>query len=181
MFILFFIFQSIFAQEASVFEVRKNLPLAEGQEVFHDYYVSAGSNDGFKEKMLVTVKRNMPFKDTNLSKVEEDLIVDIATLELIHVQKTFSVARLKEIKKSLALEYNTVMIGDRIPLNSARMPASTKKALVSGNTKKVSKQKPAKQVSGQVKKRAKQVIEANLSKKVQQPDVNISGEISLSK
>tara|TARA_B100001248_G_C27394880_1_gene464848 strand:- start:1852 stop:2379 length:528 start_codon:yes stop_codon:yes gene_type:complete len=171
---MFFIllFQSLFwGQEASVFEVRKTLPMSEGEKIYHDYYISAGASDGLKKGMLVTVKRNMPFKDTNLSKVEEDLVVDVAVLELIHVQRTFSVARLKEMKKNLVLEFHTVMIGDRIPLSSARMPSSA--------TKKTAEKKAVttKKVAAQVKPKAKVEVKASVSKKAEQPDVKISGEI----
>jgi hypothetical protein len=112
------------AKEAVVFDVRKTLQMNEAQTVYHDYYISAGKKDGLKNKMVLTVTRKDPFKDTNLSKIEEDLVVDVAELELLHVQTTFSIARMKKRLSGPVLEFDTVMIGDRIDLGSARMPSS---------------------------------------------------------
>ncbi len=118
------LFSFLHAKEAVVFDVRKTLQMNENQAVFHDYYVNAGKKDGLKDKMVITVTRKDPFKDTNLSKIEEDLVVDVAELELVHVQATFSIARIKKRLVGPVLEFDTVMIGDRINLGSARMPSS---------------------------------------------------------
>lgn len=118
------LFAFVHAKEAVVFDVRKTLQMSEDQVVYHDYYISAGKQDGLKNKMVLTVTRKDPFKDTNLSKIEEDLVVDVAEVELIHVQTTFSIARFKKRLGGPVLEFDSVMIGDRIDLGKARMPSS---------------------------------------------------------
>ena len=110
----------LFAKTASIFEVRKNITMYEGDEIFHDYYINAGAQDGVKAGMKITVQRSIPFRDTGSGQISEDLMVDVAVVEILHVQKTFSVARrlkVTDAKKAPILDYNNLMLGDRIDLS----------------------------------------------------------------
>ena len=119
--------QISFAKEATVFEVRKNVKLDDNEPTVHDFYLNAGKQDGLKQGMVVTVTRKDPFKDNSLSKIDENLVVDVAELELLHVQSTFSVGRIRTVsntKNAPILEFQAIMIGDKVDTASGRMAAN---------------------------------------------------------
>ncbi len=117
-----------FAKNASVFEVRKNIPMFEGDEIFHDYYINAGAEDGLKVGMKITLSRSIPFRDTGSGHISEDLVVPVANVEIIHVQQSFSVARRLKVntaKNQPIVDYNNVMLGDKIDLTALNNKAGS--------------------------------------------------------
>ena len=126
---------SAFAQSLngapSIFDVRRSLPLEPDEESFHDFYINVGPEGGFKKGMYITVVRQIPVTDPILNKQQATLTINVAKLHVIHVERGITVARLVyefTDEERPTLEYESVMIGDKIDPTSFTMEApSTKK------------------------------------------------------
>jgi hypothetical protein len=112
------------AKEATVFDVRRPLAMENNETPPKDYLINAGSADGLKSGMLVTVSRRSAVYDQYQNKSPGDLVVTVGQLRLIHVQSDLSVARLEVIHSREALptiEFEAIMAGDKVDLDSAKM------------------------------------------------------------
>ena len=117
------------AADASVFDVRKTLPLEDGEVAYRDFYINAGSEIGLKRGTYVTVVRQVPVHDSVKNKAQATLTVPIAKIHIIHVEPRLSVARLHSDignDERVGVEYEAVMIGDQLDLStlSAEAPKS---------------------------------------------------------
>ena len=104
-----------------IFDVRRSLPLEPEEPVFHDFYINAGPEAGFKKGQYITAVRPVPIQDPVLNKQQAILDVTVGYLQVIQVQRGITVARLfGELldEERPALEFESVMIGDRIDLSS---------------------------------------------------------------
>jgi hypothetical protein len=113
-----------------IFDVRISLPLEPEDEAYHDFYINAGPEAGFKKGMFVTVVRLVPVHDPIQNKQQATLTVDVARLQVIHVERNITVARLDlefTDEDRPTLEYESVMIGDRIDPASFTMDVPKKK------------------------------------------------------
>jgi hypothetical protein len=113
-----------------IFDVRISLPLEPEDEAYHDFYINAGPEAGFKKGMFVTVVRLVPVHDPIQNKQQATLTVDVARLQVIHVERNITVARLDSEftdEDRPTLEYESVMIGDRIDPASFTMDVPKKK------------------------------------------------------
>jgi hypothetical protein len=109
-----------------IFDVRRSLPLEPDEPVFHDFYINAGPEAGFKKGMYVTVVRLVPVHDPVQNKQQGELAINVARLQIIHVARALTVARLQSEftdEERPTLEYEAVMIGDRIDPASLTMDA----------------------------------------------------------
>lgn len=110
------------AAEPTIFDVRKNLPMANNEPVFRDFYISSGSEAGLTVGMLLNVQRRMPLYDSYQNRSAGDLQLKVARVKIIHVQKGLAVARLhSEFTRegTPLLEDNFIMVGDQLDLSSA--------------------------------------------------------------
>jgi hypothetical protein len=53
-----------FASEPQVIEVRRNIPLADDEPVYKDFYLNIGSDNGLKTNQIVTALRKFNIKDS---------------------------------------------------------------------------------------------------------------------
>lgn len=112
------------AKEGTVFEVRRPVALDSNDKPPKDFFINVGSKDGLKVGMLVMVNRRQSLYDIYLNKSAEDLVVNVGQLRIIHVQPDLSVARLENIENREALpvlDYDAIMVGDKVDLSSAKM------------------------------------------------------------
>ncbi len=110
------------SKEVHIFDIRKNLQMKNDDPVYHDYYINAGALDGLKPNVILTVVRRVPVHDTYSNESQDDLIVPVGRIKLLHVQKNISLGRRLEVKSQglgPVLDYQAIMLGDRIPLSSA--------------------------------------------------------------
>ena len=108
-------------KEFTIFESRKNLPLADGIPVFRDYYVNMGVESGVKVGTILSVFRKVPVIDIYTNKAPGDLIVEVGQLKVIHTQKSMSVARIYSIanpKSIPVVQFEKAMLGDRVEISS---------------------------------------------------------------
>lgn len=110
----------------SVFDVRKSLPLDPSEPVFHDFYLNAGPEAGLKKGMYVSVVRKTPVHDPLGNKAQGTLSVEVAKVQIIHVERNISVARLAVdfgSEDRPVLEFEAIMIGDELDLSTVSMDA----------------------------------------------------------
>jgi hypothetical protein len=100
-----------------IFDVRRSLPLEPTEPRYHDFYINAGPEAGFRKGMFLTVVRLIPVHDPVQNKQQGTLSVNVARLQVIHVERNITVARLHSAfgnDERPTLEFEAVMIGDRI-------------------------------------------------------------------
>jgi hypothetical protein len=113
-------------KEYSVFEIRKTLPLSENEPVYRDYYINMGTDDGLRVGNYVSVHRHSPVIDIYRNKAQDDLIVPLAHMKVIHAQKTMSVARVvshTNPEQIPVVQFEQVMLGDRVELVEGDLPS----------------------------------------------------------
>lgn len=113
-----------------IFDVRRSLPLEPDEPVYRDFYINAGVEAGFKKGMYITVVRLIPVHDPLQNKQQGELQVGVARLQFIEVTRNLSVARLHSEftnDERPALEFEGVMIGDRVDPASMTMQAPPQK------------------------------------------------------
>lgn len=105
-----------------IFDVRRSLPLEPDEPVYHDFYINTGPESGLKKGMFVTVVRQLPVHDPILNKQQATLSVTVGKLQVLQVERGITVARLNSElpdEERPVLEFEAVMIGDKIDLASA--------------------------------------------------------------
>lgn len=120
--VFMFLVSHAMAQDLTIFDVRKNLPMSDADKIYRDFYINGGSEAGLSAGMVITVERRLPLYDNYQNRSAGDLQLKVAKIKIIHVQKGLSVARLfSEFTRENAplLEDNFIMIGDRLDLASA--------------------------------------------------------------
>jgi hypothetical protein len=123
-------FSQSLASAPMIFDVRRSLPLEPEEPVFHDFYINAGPEIGFRKGQYVTVVRLIPVHDPLQNKQQATLTVTVAKLQVIQTERNITVARLQSEltdEERPTLEYEAVMIGDRIDPGSMTMEAPPKK------------------------------------------------------
>jgi hypothetical protein len=108
----------------TIFDVRKSLPMEPTEPSFHDFYINAGSEAGLKKGQYLPVQRAIPVHDPVQNKQQAILTVPVGKVLVIHVEHGMAVARLvSELgdEDRPTLEYESIMIGDRIDMKGASM------------------------------------------------------------
>ncbi|HRK07019.1 MAG TPA: hypothetical protein PLZ57_04565 [Pseudobdellovibrionaceae bacterium] len=109
-----------------IFDVRRSLPMEPDEPTFHDFYISAGVEAGIKKGQFLPVARQMPVHDPIANKQQAIITIPVGKLQVIHVERNIAVARLvNELRddERPTLEFEAVMIGDRVDLKRATMDA----------------------------------------------------------
>lgn len=150
--LVFLILSDVSAQAQSkqftIFDIRRNLPLTENEQVYRDYYVNLGTDDGVKEGAVLAVYRRLPVTDVYRNKTHTDLVVPLGHIKVILAQRSMSVARLASLVDQAQIpvvQYEKIMLGDRVELSS-QLAADSKplapKSEVPLETKELTPQTP---------------------------------------
>lgn len=108
-----------YSSEVVIFAVNKNLQMHPKDPIFKDYYLSGGIEDGLRRGMIVTVVRRTPVHDLSRNRALGDILLPVAKLRLIYVQKNLSIARVVTLIHGKSIpntEFDAVMVGDRVTL-----------------------------------------------------------------
>ncbi len=127
--------QNSFAKDVTVFDVRRPLAMENDQTPPKDYYINAGTNDGLRVGVILTVYRRQTLYDVYQNKSPGDLIVAVGELRIIHVQGEISVARLEKLHTHddyPNVDFDAIMVGDKADLGSARMAPRKTASLTEG-------------------------------------------------
>jgi hypothetical protein len=123
--------QGLTSTAPMIFDVRRSLPLEPTEPVYHDFYINAGPEAGFKKGQYMVVVRYVPVHDPIQNKQQGELPINVARLQVIQVSPTITVARLVSEftdEERPTLEYESIMIGDRIDPQSLTMDPPKHKA-----------------------------------------------------
>jgi len=105
-----------------IIEVRRNIPLADTDPVYKDFYINAGSEAGLRPNLVVTAVRKVNIKDNTGTQTFGELMVPVAQLKIIFVQSQIAVAREhKPLSRDThpMLEQTGIMSGDLIELKGS--------------------------------------------------------------
>lgn len=117
------------ANEITVFDVRKNFPMKNGEKVYRDYYINAGAESGLKRDMIVHVNRRRALYDAYQNRSLGNLLVPVGKLRVIHVQQGMSVARLYSTfsrENIPGLEYDFILVGDLVDMTTAKFESKSR-------------------------------------------------------
>lgn len=101
----------------TIFDVRKSLPMEPNEPSYHDFYINAGVEAGFKKGQYLPIERAIPVHDPVQNKQQAILTVPVGKVLVIHTERKITVARLvTELgdDERPTLEYESIMIGDRV-------------------------------------------------------------------
>ena len=119
------------AADYSIFDVRKSLPMENNEVAFKDYYINAGNESGLKKGMYLNVVRNSSVLDPAKNATQGSLKIPIGKLQIIQVDKHISVGRMATQTSNderPSVEFEGMMIGDVLDMESASMEAPISKA-----------------------------------------------------
>ena len=143
LFMLLILPLTAFAQEPTIFDIRKPLAMSNGQKVHKDFFINAGTESGIKPGVVITVTRRRSLYDAYQNKSPGDIMIPIGKLKIIHSQKGLSVGRLYShfSRDQLpTLDYPAMMVGDRLDMGTMRMLRKKKKKTASFKPQKIRQQ-----------------------------------------
>ncbi len=108
------------ANEISIFEVRRNIPLSDTDPVYKDFYIKAPDNSKLKKNQIYTVTRKVTMRDATGSQVMGEIQAPVGQLKVIAVYGKIAVAREVKIftREDLPMLDNPwFMIGDSLDFN----------------------------------------------------------------
>ncbi len=106
----------------TIIEVRTNIPLAEKDPMYRDFFINSGYSAGLKKNMKVTALRKTVARDATGTQSYGDVKIPVGFLKIIFVGEKFSVAREVSLlpRDNLPmLEQTGIMIGDQVELKGA--------------------------------------------------------------
>lgn len=122
------------AKDAAIFDSRKPVALSKNETTYIDFYINAGTEEGIQRGVLITAVRSASLYDAYQNKSPGDLVIPVGQLKIIHVQKGLSVGRIHKIftRENLpTLDYNYIMVGDRLDLSTMVAESKAKKTSAS--------------------------------------------------
>ncbi len=111
-----------FAQDISVVEVRRNIPLSDEAPVYKDFYINAGMGAGLKKNMVVTLFRRIVVRDATGTQTFGEISIPVGQLKVIAAFDKVAVAREYKLisrDEEAMLEQIGIMTGDRVDLASS--------------------------------------------------------------
>ena len=108
------------ADEISIFEVRRNIPLSDTDPVYKDFYVKNGDGAKLKKNQVYTVTRKVTLRDASGSQVMGEIQSPVGQLKIIAVYGKIAVAREVKVftREDLPMLDNPwFMIGDSLETN----------------------------------------------------------------
>jgi hypothetical protein len=108
--------QNIFSAPLEIVDVKRNIPLAETEPVYKDFYIKVSSKSDLKKNQVVKATRKIIVKDT-MMKAVGDFTTTVGLLKVIQVSDTIAVAReFKLIPRDseAMIDQIGIMVGDEI-------------------------------------------------------------------
>lgn len=107
------------ASAKQVIDVRRNITLSDTDPVYKDFYINAGTSDGFKKGQILTVSRKVQVRDSSGSQSVGEMEVPVGELKVISVFEKVTVARESKLfdRQDLPmLEQRAIMSGDNVDI-----------------------------------------------------------------
>lgn len=112
-----FLASGAFAETSHIVNVRRNITLSDTDPVYKDFYISGGSDKGFKKGQTLTVTRKVNVRDATGATAVGEMMVPVGELKVIAVYEKVTVAReskLFERQDLPMLEQTAIMSGDSV-------------------------------------------------------------------
>lgn len=109
------------AENFSVVDIKRNIPLSNEEAPFKDFYIKVNSKGDLKKNQVVKAVRKINVKDAS-QKTVGDFTTTVGLLKIIHVSDTIAVARefkLVARDNEPMLEQVGIMTGDEIDLSES--------------------------------------------------------------
>lgn len=107
---------NVFSAPLEIVDVKRNIPLAETEPVYKDFYIKVASKSDLKKNQVVKATRKITVKDA-MMKAVGDFSTTVGLLKIIHVSDTIAVARefkLLPRDNEAMIEQIGMMVGDEI-------------------------------------------------------------------
>lgn len=116
------LFSSIaLAENYEVVDVKRNIPLAEDEPVYKDFYIKTNGKSDLKKNLVIKAVRKISVKDSSMKPIG-DFTTVVGLLKIIQVSDTIAVAReFKLIPRGdePMIDQVGIMVGDEIDLRES--------------------------------------------------------------
>lgn len=131
LFVLFLAVASAsYAQDLEIVDVKRNIPLAESEPVYKDFYIKLNGPSGLKKNLVVKATRKIIVKDSSLKPVG-DFTTVVGLLKIIQISDSIAVARefkLTSRQDEPMIEQIGIMVGDTVDLSGSFTDVSKRQA-----------------------------------------------------
>ena len=110
-------FQASMAEDLSIVDVRRNIPLADSDPVYRDYYINLGTASNLKKNLVVSVFRKINIKDSTGTQSYGDVQILVGQVKIIFANDKIAIAReykLTSRDQEPMLEQTGILIGDKV-------------------------------------------------------------------
>ncbi|HRO66258.1 MAG TPA: hypothetical protein PL182_01695 [Pseudobdellovibrionaceae bacterium] len=117
---LFFSFAG--ADELTIVDVRRNIPLSDSEPAYKDFYLAGGSVSSLKKNLVVTAVRRTNIRDARGTQSYGEIDIPVGQLRILGVFGNVAVAReykLLSRDENPMLEQIGLMSGDRIEIKGS--------------------------------------------------------------
>ena len=108
--------QDLFSAPLEIVDVKRNVPLAETEPVYKDFYIKISSSSDLKKNQVVKASRKITVKDASMKAVG-DFMTTVGLLKIVQVSDTIAVARefkLLPRDNEAMIDQIGIMVGDEI-------------------------------------------------------------------
>ena len=108
--------QDLFSAPLEIVDVKRNIPLAETEPVYKDFYIKVSSSSDLKKNQVVKASRKITVKDASMKAVG-DFTTTVGLLKIVQVSDTIAVARefkLLPRENEAMVDQIGIMVGDEI-------------------------------------------------------------------
>ena len=108
--------QDLFSAPLEIVDVKRNIPLAESEPIYKDFYIKVSNSSDLKKNQVVKASRKITVKDASMKAVG-DFMTTVGLLKIVQVSDTIAVARefkLLPRDNEAMIDQIGIMVGDEI-------------------------------------------------------------------
>lgn len=121
--VIAFSFSFSLADEPRIIDVRRNIPLADTDPIYKDYYIKMDPGSALKPDLVVTAVRKVSIREATGVNPLGELSIPVGQLKIIFIENNLAVAREAKLLSRDALpmlDQIGIMTGDVIDLKTAK-------------------------------------------------------------
>ncbi len=110
------------ADEPTIIDVRRNITLADEDNVYKDFYINVGEGSGLKKNLVVTAVRKLSVRDASGAQAFGEVMIPVGQLRVIAIYNKIAIAReykLLSRDELPMLEQIGIMTGDKIDMQGS--------------------------------------------------------------
>lgn len=110
------------ADDLSIIDVRRNIPLSDEEPIYKDFYINAGEDAGLKKNLVVTAVRKIMIRDSSGAQTYGEIEVPVGQLRILAIYGRVAVAReykLLSRDENPMLEQIGLLVGDHLELKGS--------------------------------------------------------------